>query len=384
MSLLVFGLVLPWLIVAMGCWLGYQFLRQNGRILLHLEALERRLGQLGTAPALAPSPWPSLPIGSVAPEFKLPDLSGGRKALLHFRGRRVLLIFFNPRCGFCTKMAPDLAALPWDGTDGRPVPLVVTTGDAEETRKLVKKHGIRCPVLLQEQMEVASQYQTGGTPTGYLIDEQGHIASELAVGAQALLSLADGPSAVATDREGEGAAVSGNGHKFHKGNRSLAESRINRSGLPAGRPAPAFRLPRLDGGELSLAEYRGRRVLLIFSDPNCGPCDELAPQLEQLARQRPDVQVLMVSRGEAGANRKTVAEHGLTFPVVLQRQWEISRLFGMFATPIAYLIDEAGVIAAEVAVGVRPILALVSGAAAPTDGKAAAPRRGKGVVPMRR
>src|SRR6266516_1302283 len=50
------------------------------------------------------------------------------------------------------------------------------------------------------------------------------------------------------------------------GNRSLARSKIKRDGLKAGTPAPDFRLPRLDGGELSLAALRGRRVLLVFSD----------------------------------------------------------------------------------------------------------------------
>jgi hypothetical protein len=68
----------------------------------------------------------------------------------------------------------------------------------------------------------------------------------------------------------------------------------------------------------------------------------------------------MVSRGEAEANRAKASAHGLTFPIVLQRQWEISREYGMFATPIAYLIDAAGVIATEVAVGVEPILSLLS------------------------
>jgi hypothetical protein len=48
-------------------------------------------------------------------------------------------------------------------------------------------------------------------------------------------------------------------------------------------------------------------------------------------------------------------------PVVLQRQWEISREYGMFATPIAYLMDEQGMIAAEVAVGVEAVLALMVG-----------------------
>jgi len=55
---------------------------------------------------------------------------------------------------------------------------------------------------------------------------------------------------------------------------------------------------------------------------------------------------------------------GLTFPVVLQHHWEISRRYAMFATPIAYLIDETGVIAHDVAVGVASILALMKADAA--------------------
>src|SRR5437016_4720298 len=69
------------------------------------------------------------------------------------------------------------------------------------------------------------------------------------------------------------------------GERSLSNSRINRNGLPAGTPAPSFRLPRVDGGELALEDYRGRRVLLVFSSPDCGPCQVLAPQLDALARE---------------------------------------------------------------------------------------------------
>jgi peroxiredoxin len=144
------------------------------------------------------------------------------------------------------------------------------------------------------------------------------------------------------------------------GNRSLARSKINRSGLKAGTPAPDFRLPRLDGrGELALSELRDRRVLLVFSDPHCGPCNHLAPQLEKFHQTNPNVSVVMISRGEPKDNRAKVKEHGLTFTIVLQQQWEISRKYAMFATPIAYLIDEAGVITSDVAVGVEPILALL-------------------------
>ena len=74
----------------------------------------------------------------------------------------------------------------------------------------------------------------------------------------------------------------------------------------------------------------------------------------------PAVEVVMISRGEPKENRVKVKEHGLTFPVVLQQRWEISRVYAMFATPMAYLIDESGVIAHDVAVGVEPILELMA------------------------
>jgi peroxiredoxin len=386
MTLIVLGVVLPWLAIGLGGWFGFQLLRQNGRLLFRLQALEQRLAQLPTAPGPSLQPAPggarSLSVGSVAPAFELPDLNGGRVSLEQFRGRSVLLIFFNPGCGFCTRMAPDIAALSADERHGRPVPLVVTTGDADANRKLVEEHDIRCPVLLQEQHGLLTSYQANGTPSGYLIDADGKIASELAVGAQALLALVNGPGTGANGRCGQStAAANQNGQAVLGGKRSVEDSKLDRSGLKAGTRAPNFVLPRLDGGELSLEEYRGGPVLLVFSDPHCHPCDQLVPQLERWHRGSGDVQVLMVSRGDDQMNRLKVAEHGLTFPVVLQQQWEISREYARFGTPIAYLINEEGLIAADVAVGVEPILALLSGAVVPTNGngkgKATPPRRGK-------
>lgn len=146
------------------------------------------------------------------------------------------------------------------------------------------------------------------------------------------------------------------------GDRSLKGSRLNREGLARGTAAPRFLLPRVGGGELSLDEYAGRRVLLVFSDPGCGPCNTLAPELERRSRQTAGTPILMVSRGGAEANLRKIEEHDLTFPVVLQQHWEVSRAYGKFVTPIAYLIDEDGRIAAPVAVGVDPILKLWSSA----------------------
>ncbi|MBC7854790.1 MAG: redoxin domain-containing protein [Pirellulaceae bacterium] len=361
MITILFETALPWLLIAIGTWLVYQLARQNGRILLRLESIEKQIG-LRTGPRADAKRREAggLSLGTAAPDFELPDLAGVHHKLSEFRGTDVLLIFFNPNCGFCTKMAADLAALPAEGADGGTVPIVITTGDAEENRKLVEQYGIRCQILLQKEMEVASTYRAQGTPMGYRIDGAGRIASELAVGAEPLLKLA-GPTgsggvfAAKTPPDPFSAhGMSG----LLKDDPSLARSRLNRNGLKAGTEAPDFRLPRIDEGELSLADFRGERVLLVFSDPDCGPCDELAPRLQEIHLQRPDLQVLVVSRRDLEANRTKASALGLTFPIVLQKQWEISLKYAKFATPIGYLIDEQGVLASDLAVGVEPILAL--------------------------
>jgi len=152
--------------------------------------------------------------------------------------------------------------------------------------------------------------------------------------------------------------IDGNDNK--RGKRSITSSRINRNGLHSGQAAPIFCLPQLDGTLLSLEEYREQRVLLVFSDPNCGPCNQLAPRLEQLHRRTTDLQVLMISRGTVEANLAKATSHQLTFPIVLQEQWKISREYAIFATPAGYLIEQ-GIIAASVALGCDAILALVTG-----------------------
>jgi peroxiredoxin len=399
LHMLIVGLVLAWTLILALCWLGWQLLRQNGRMLLRLDELENRLNGIEFGQDEQPT---SLPVGSEAPDFDLPDLAGENISLAKYRGRPVLLIFFNPACGFCRELLPKLqeksekSEPDWPGNQQaeiaaenvcsvpeRPSVLIVSTGDAEANRTLFEEeHRVRFPVLLQEGAEVAGAYRANGTPSGYLIDAAGKIASPIAMGGEALMQLLStwssrGNEALAEhsvspnpgsqmDRSLVTSAATGNGEdrgaRFN--NRSLAQSKIKRDGLKAGTVAPEFSLPRLDGrGDLSLSGLRGRQVLLVFSSPGCGPCNTLAPHLERFHRDHPELEVLMISKDEPKENRAKVKEYGLTFPVVLQQQWEISRRYAMFATPIAYLIDEFSIIAHDVAIGVEPILKLTEHAA---------------------
>ncbi len=60
-QLLIAGLVLGWGAILAGCWLGWQLLRQNGRILLRLDELEERLNELEFGSADQPEGLPSNP-----------------------------------------------------------------------------------------------------------------------------------------------------------------------------------------------------------------------------------------------------------------------------------------------------------------------------------
>jgi Cys-rich repeat protein len=144
--------------------------------------------------------------------------------------------------------------------------------------------------------------------------------------------------------------------------RPISSSRIKRSGIKPGTPAPTFRLPDLDANDIALEHYRGRPVVLVFSDPGCGPCNAMAPALAALARTDRNLRIVMVSRGDRAANREKAREAGFTFPIVLQDGWQLSKRYGIFATPVAFLIDESGVVARSVAVGGDAILALVASA----------------------
>jgi peroxiredoxin len=261
---------------------------------------------------------------------------------------------------------------------GHPLPLIIASGDLEQNRLFFGEHKVGYPVLFQEKLEVSAAYGANATPSGYLIDAEGKIASEFALGAEMLQALANGTAdrrlkpEMDQARAGEAGPALTSREVSERANRfrdhSLSRSKIKRDGLKAGTPAPDFQLPRLDGrGELSMSALRGQRVLIVFSSPHCGPCYELAPRLERFHRGLPELEVVMISNGEPDENRAKMKEHGLTFAVAIQQGWAISRLYGIFATPAAYLIDEEGVITRDVAVGADPIFNLLASITEPKD-----------------
>jgi peroxiredoxin len=124
-------------------------------------------------------------VGEPAPQIELPDLNGATVSLTYFRGEKTVVLFWDPECGFCREMLPQLRA--WENNPPREAPklLVVSTGSEEANREM----GLSSPVLLDEQLAVGRAFGAPGTPSAVLIDEEGQITSELAVGAPAVLAL---------------------------------------------------------------------------------------------------------------------------------------------------------------------------------------------------
>lgn len=140
--------------------------------------------------------------------------------------------------------------------------------------------------------------------------------------------------------------------------RPITHSHINRAGLPAGSLVPNFSGSTLEDTVLTSAAFTGSAFLLVFSDPQCGPCNLLLPRLTTLAKRAPAVKVLLVSRGDLSLNRMKFRDLPASFCVVLQTRSEISAAFQLFLTPSAFLINDNGVVASEAAVGVDSVLNL--------------------------
>jgi len=134
------------------------------------------------------------------------------------------------------------------------------------------------------------------------------------------------------------------------------------AGLAVGAEAPEFELPDLAGEPVTLAALRepGLPVLLLFSDPACGPCKTLLPEVGHWQeRWGNQLTLAVVSNASLEQNRASAAEHDLTV-VLSQEQHDVSLAYGALGTPMAVLVDAEGRVASSVVAGEAAIAELVA------------------------
>lgn len=330
-------------------WLLWQMLRQQGRLLLRLEASEARLAEAGLALPEGHAPFTGLAVDTLAPSFNLASVQGETRTLESLRaaGKPVLLLFANPDCGPCAALFPEIGR--WQREYANRLTLaVISLGSPESNQRKVQAQGISV-VLLQQDLEVQVAYQVSGTPSSVLVRPDGTIGSPVAQGADAIRRLVAGAVGLPVLRSVPMVAAPAQGDGTQARPRPQAPA--------IGDAAPDFSLPDLDGNLVHLSDLRGSSTLLLFWRPGCGYCQRMLADLKAWEAQAPSgAPRLLVISSESMADNLALE---LRSPIVLdQTGITIASSFGAVGTPMAILVDAEGKIASELKAGAPAVLAL--------------------------
>ena len=145
----------------------------------------------GAAPATAappadpPKPAPSSPVlGKPAPDFTLEALDGTKVSLASFKGKTVVLEWFNPKCPFVVSSHTkgSLVATAKKHTDAGVVWLAINSGapgkqghEPAENQAAVQAWSLAHPVLRDPTGEIGKAYGATNTPNMFVIDPAGTV-----------------------------------------------------------------------------------------------------------------------------------------------------------------------------------------------------------------
>ena len=119
-------------------------------------------------------------------------------------------------------------------------------------------------------------------------------------------------------------------------------------------------------------------VLLLFTDPSCGPCNAMMGDVGKWQRDLSEkLTIAVITRGSLEDNRNKAKQHNLTH-VLMQQDNEVADAYQTYGTPTAVLVRPDGTIGSAAAGGAEQIRTLVKQAA---EGKVPVPKPRLAAVP---
>lgn len=120
--------------------------------------------------------------------------------------------------------------------------------------------------------------------------------------------------------------------------------------------APDFSLARLGGGTISVAEFRGKKPVIVdFWASWCPNCRRDMPNLNRYYEKYKDqVEVIGVNLQEAEPTVKDfIASRGISFPIALDPTGHASQIYGIQYTNTHFLIDKEGSLVRQIPGDIR-------------------------------
>ncbi len=126
-----------------------------------------------------------LPLGEKAPEFHLPNVTGGTKSLSDFKDAPVLVVMFIcNHCPFVKHIVGELAKIGRDYAEKGVAFVAISSNDAEKhpddspekMKAEVAARGYTFPYLHDETQEVAKAYRAACTPDFFVFDRARRLA----------------------------------------------------------------------------------------------------------------------------------------------------------------------------------------------------------------
>jgi peroxiredoxin Q/BCP len=109
--------------------------------------------------------------------------------------------------------------------------------------------------------------------------------------------------------------------------------------LKEGDKAPAFKLPSVDGGDLSLKDFAGKTVVLYFypkdDTPGCTR-EACAFRDSQAALKKAGAVVLGVSPDSVESHQKFRSKYKLNFPLLADADKTVAKKYGAFGEKVMY------------------------------------------------